>query len=366
MRRVVLVLVWLVFVFLLLQLAGFVFYKLEVSKPVSGYGYPAGLIVAHPQLGYRYQPNYSGHFKGTAYQDIPIEINAQGFRDADFAARPGDGRRIAVLGDSVVFGSGVARDDRFTECLDRSADNGQAGTGRRILNLGVNSYSFGHYLTLAQLDFLGAEPDALLIGITLNDFQPMEEVGLARRMRRHESGLHTPEWLGRIGDRIERTYAVRFIHELDNRFSYAMLNADEREAYHTKWMRTMVKGWQSDDNAQFFAGQLDALTALLDQAGIPFGFIVFPELNDLKRPDEFGAPRKILRELLDQRGLQYCDPYEAFAGQDEIESLFLDRDSIHYSPKGHQVLCHAVEPCIDAMGLGGDPAGDRAVGISTQ
>lgn len=108
MRRLVLVLVWLVFVFLLLELAGFVFYKLEVSKPVSGYGYPAGLIVAHPQLGYSYQPHYSGHFKGTAYQDIPIEINAQGFRDADFSAASGDGERVAVLGDSVVFGAGVS------------------------------------------------------------------------------------------------------------------------------------------------------------------------------------------------------------------------------------------------------------------
>jgi len=363
MRRVVLVLAWLAFVFLLLEGAGLVFYKLEVSQPVSGYGYPAGLIVPHPQLGYLYQPGYSGHFKGTAYHDIPIAINPQGFRDRDFAAAAGDGKRVAVLGDSVVFGAGVRQDHRFTECLDAAGRNAD-GKGPRLLNLGVNSYTFGHYLTLAQQDFFGAEPDVALIGITLNDFESMEGVGPARRMRRHESGLHAPDWLGRIGDRIERTYAGRFVHELDNRFSYAMLNADEREEYHTKWMRTVVNGWRSDANRQSFSDQLDALTTVLDQAHIPFGFILFPELNDLQHPDEFGEPRHIVRGLLDQRGLQYCDPYDDFARHSNLPSLFLARDSIHYSRKGHQVLCGAIEHCIDAMDLGGSPRPSHAEGSS--
>jgi lysophospholipase L1-like esterase len=358
MRRVVLVLAWLVFVFLLLEGAGLVFYKLEVSQPVSGYGYPAGLVVPHPQLGYHYQPNYSGHFKGTAYQDIPIAINAQGFRDRDFAASAGDGKRVAVLGDSVVFGAGVTQDDRFTECLD-AAGRDADGKGPRILNLGVNSYTMGHYVTLAQQDFLGAAPDAVLVGITLNDFEPMDGVGPARRMRRHQDELHTPDWLGRIRDRIQRTYAIRFVNEIQNRFSYAMLNADEREEYHTKWMRTVVNGWRSDENRQFFANQLDALIKALDEAGIPFGFILFPELNDLQHPGEFDEPRQIVRGLLDQRGLQYCDPYDDFARQGDLSSLFLARDSIHYSPKGHQVLCRAVEPCIDAMDLAGSPITER-------
>jgi hypothetical protein len=103
---------------------------------------------------------------------------------------------------------------------------------------------------------------------------------------------------------------------------------------------------------------LDALITVLDQARIPFGFILFPELNDLQHPNEFGEPRQILRGLLDQRGLQYCDPYDDFARQSDIPSLFLARDSIHYSPKGHQVLCGAVARCIDAMDLGGIAADD--------
>ncbi len=349
MRKTLLVLVWLVFVFLLLEGAGFAFYQLQISQPISDYGYPAGLTVAHPQLGFSYQPNFSGHFKGSAYQNIPIEINAQGFRDRDFAAQPGETARIAVLGDSVVFGAGVRQEDRFTECLGDANQTGHAG--RRVLNLGVNSYSFGHYLTLARLGFLGAAPDAVLVGITLNDFAPMDNNGPARRVQRHAEGWHKPDWAASVQERIGRTYAVRFLREIKTRFSYALLNADEREEYHTKWMRTVVAGWRSEENKQRFETQLDDFSALLKGEDIPLGFILFPELNELHQPAEFGAPRLLIRAMLDQRGLQYCDPYDDFAHQGDLDALFLARDGIHYSPKGHQVLCKAVARCIDGPAL---------------
>jgi lysophospholipase L1-like esterase len=351
MRKALLVSGWLLFVFVLLQAAGFVFYRLEVSKPISGYGYPDGLVVAHPDLGYHYQPGFSGHFKGAAYQDIAIEINEQGFRDRGFKPAPGDGQRIAVLGDSVVFGAGVEQADRFTECLEDAAR--ASGQPRRLLNLGVNAYSFGHYVKLAELDFLGSEPDAVLVGVTLNDFEPMHDVGPARRMRRHADEWHKPLWIARIQERLGRTYAARFLNEIKTRLTYALMNADEREEYHTKWMRTVVSGWQADENRQRFETDLDALVGLLQDANIPFGFIIFPELNALLAPAEFDLPRQLVRKLLDQRGLPYCDPYDDFAKQSDLTSLFLQRDSVHFTPKGHQVLCLAIERCIEQQGLAG-------------
>jgi hypothetical protein len=343
-RRVLLSLGWLLFVFLLLEGAGFVFYKLEVSKPISGYGYPNGLLVGHPDLGFAYRPNFTGYFKGSAYQHIPIEINAQGFRDSDFGENGGDEIRIAVLGDSVVFGPGVAAEDRFTECLANSERGRQEGW--RIMNLGVNSYSLGHYLELARVDFLDTRPDAVLVGITLNDFAPMDSAGPYRRIRRHAEQPHKPDWLARIQERIGRTYAVRFLEELDTRLSYALMNKDEREDYHTKWMRTVVAAWAEEENRERFANQLRELHRLLDDAGIPYGFILFPELNDLKDPDEFGSARFIVKGVMERQRLNYCDPYETFAAAEDLETLFLQRDSVHYSPRGQERLCRALERCL--------------------
>ncbi len=364
-RRLFLGLVWLVFVFLLLQLAGFVFYQFVVSRPISGYGYPAGLERPHPELGYHYQPDFTGRFKGTAYQHIRIETNTQGFRDDDFAPRPGEGLRVAVLGDSVVLGPGIQADERFTSCLDDMAHleaglGANAGTRSRtesgedlwrILNLGVHAYSFGHYAKLAELDFLGAEPDAVLLGITLNDFAPMQSVGPARRARRQAEGWHKPDWVARIQARIGRTYAARFLDELDTRIRYALLSADEREAYHTTWMRTVVEAWQRDDNRQRFGDRLEQFANQVAERGLPLGFVLFPELNNLRDPETFDGPRQQVRAMLEAHDLDYCDPYDDFAQQPDLDALFLVRDSVHYTPKGHQLLCQAIERCLDSGGL---------------
>jgi lysophospholipase L1-like esterase len=349
MKRVLLVGLWLLFIFLLLQAAGFVYYRLEVAKPIEGYGYPAGLFVAHPDLGYLYQPGFNGYFKGGSYHDIPIEINAQGFRDREFEVDAEHRAGIAVLGDSVVFGAGVRAEERFTECL--RSTSGAAVSAPRVLNLGVNSYSFGHYLTLAQLDFLGLSPRAVLVGLTLNDFAPMADSGPARRLRRHADGSGKPPWVARIQERLGRTYAGRFLSEISLRLRYARMNADAREAYHTKWMRSVVAGWADPANRAAFEADLEQFAARMASAELPFGFVLFPELNDVLDPDQFSGPRETVLDLLAAQGLPVCDLYPQFAEHPNPASLFLDQDDIHYTPEGHRLVCEALEACLDEWGL---------------
>ena len=54
----------------------------------------------------------------TSEYDVTIETNAKGFRDS--GAHPFFGGRVAVIGDSFVFGSGVVQGDVFTSRLSTS------------------------------------------------------------------------------------------------------------------------------------------------------------------------------------------------------------------------------------------------------
>ena len=352
MRRTLLFGLWLLFVAALLQLAGLVYFSLGAVKSIEGYGYPVGLYVPDPRLGYAYRPGFTGLFNGAGYREIPIDINADGFRDAPFEPASASRARIAVLGDSVVFGAGIRAEDRFTECLE--AGDGGTGAGANapaILNLGVNSYSFGHYLELAERELPRLQPTALLVGLTLNDFAPMEDAGPARRLRRRAEGLHTPNWLQRIKERVAGTYAGRFVSELRTRLRYALMNTDKREEYHTKWMRTVVAAWAEPDIKAKFGAELDRFAALAAADRVPLGFVLFPELNDVLHPESFSGPRQTVLELLRERNLKVCDPYDDFARQPEPQSLFLAHDSVHYRPAGHRLVCAAVRRCLDDWGF---------------
>lgn len=367
MRRLGLVLLWLAFVFGLLEFAGYVYFSLEVSRPIGDYGYPAQMFREHGELGYLYAPGFSGHFKGTGYDHIPIAINAHGFRDDPFGPRQPGRARVVVLGDSVVFGSGVAEEDRFTECLAREGPRLGVGAGPEVLNLGVNKYTFGHYLTLARLRFMGTGPDAVLVGLTLNDFAPMEEARPARRLQeRRDSWLAKPAWLSGAQEWLGRTHAARLLDELETRVTHALMSADEREEYHTKWMRTVVAGWQDPGSLARFTAELDAFAAVMEDAGVPYGFVVLPELNTLTRPGEFSSPRRILTGLLRERGLPFCDGHDGFPSGPEAHALFLPHDGVHYTPAGHRALCAAVLECVARghVSLGRRPAAAGTPGPS--
>ena len=347
MKRILVFGVWLAFVALLLQLAGWIYVSMGSVRAIEGYGYPAGLFAPHPQLGFVYRPGFSGLFNGAGYGEIPININPQGFRDDSFTPMPADRARIAFLGDSIVFGAGVRAEDRFTECLESTDTPAPLSTlPPVILNLGVNSYTFGHYLSLAELGFLGLQPSAVVVGLTLNDIAPMEGAGPAQTKQRGAEGLHTPNWLARGKDRIGGTYAAHFLSELSTRLRYALMNADKREEYHTKWMRSVVRAWKLPEIQAQFSKDVERFAALTDAAQVPFGFVLFPELNDVTDPDGFSGPRRTALKLLQAHGVKVCDLYTAFATQPDPTQLFLAYDSVHYSPHGHQLVCETVRRCL--------------------
>jgi len=100
-----------------------------------------------------------------------VRINRHGLRGPEFTvSKPPGSRRLLVLGDSVVFGWGVAQEDIFPALLQRKL--AAAGAGVEVIAAGAGSWN-----TRTEYEFLRElgidyEPDVLLLVIVANDIEP--------------------------------------------------------------------------------------------------------------------------------------------------------------------------------------------------
>jgi lysophospholipase L1-like esterase len=102
--------------------------------------------------------------------DVLYRINADGFRDRVYARpKPADAFRIAVLGDSIAFGYGVAENDSFPERVERAFAAWNGAGSIEVLNFGVNAYNAYNEAELFKELAREFEPDLVLVQFCVND-----------------------------------------------------------------------------------------------------------------------------------------------------------------------------------------------------
>jgi lysophospholipase L1-like esterase len=133
------------------------------------------LYQAYPPYGYRLWPS-----RTTTYdypRDHPrrltVHSNRDGFRSHRELDQPDDRVRIAILGDSMVFGEGVEEAERFTDLLEAK------GQGWRVDNLGMTGFGPDLMLRALQQVALNLRPEVVVMTLYTDDF---------RRVRPHYAG----------------------------------------------------------------------------------------------------------------------------------------------------------------------------------
>ncbi len=99
------------------------------------------LFMTDSRMGYRLKPRARTHFK-TASFETDIAINSSGTRDEEIGPKGPDERRIVVLGDSLVLSVQVALEQTFCKRLEAGLNQDPAlGPWRyRVINAGVQGY----------------------------------------------------------------------------------------------------------------------------------------------------------------------------------------------------------------------------------
>jgi GDSL-like Lipase/Acylhydrolase family len=116
-----------------------------------------------PELGWTLRPNVVGLRSDEPWQ-ADVRTNALGFRDVEHAGKVPGIIRVAVLGDSFVFGSGVRQDETLAHQLAV-----RLGPSFEVVNLGVPGYGTDQALLTLRRWGPRMSPDVVLAGFFWND-----------------------------------------------------------------------------------------------------------------------------------------------------------------------------------------------------
>ena len=113
-------------------------------------------------LGYEMRPNWS-----KMYHAQWLSINENGIRDRDNDV-PRDKWKVALLGDSIVFGNNITQERIVSELLQDRIDSSRVNT--RVLNFGASGYSIEQIMEFLREKDAIYDVDFIVYVMNPNDF----------------------------------------------------------------------------------------------------------------------------------------------------------------------------------------------------
>jgi lysophospholipase L1-like esterase len=272
------------------------------------------------------RPNARGLVGGALY-----ETNSAGFRGPERSLeKPAGVFRVALLGDSIAMGSGVAEEETYAHGLERALAGMHPGRRFEVLNLGIgglNAHSAVERLVRLGLRY---DPDLLVYGYTLNDIE-----GTAYR---RSAQWADPRRFARAPLVLWRILGPRFdsLRELvlAPRGSYSF-ELDEN------YFRN-PEAWQG------VLGALDRLAAIARERGSCAVLLVHTRLYWLSLLHPYRRHYAVVIEAARARGLHAIESFPAHRGQ-RAESLWVGPLDPHPNARGHAILLRALVEGLAAL-----------------
>jgi hypothetical protein len=271
-----------------------------------------------------------------------VSLNARGYRGRELTLPKATGRtRVAVVGDSLAFGFGVADEQTFPYLLD-VRDNGlEAG------NLAVAGYGPGQELLVLQRDALPLDPDVVILAVCLrNDFVDAvlpvalyDGVTPRPRFRLVGDGLVLDDGAVR---RSAAGLAVEWLSDYSHVLNRLSTLLPRRETVSEHDWRYRKQEVLRDPDYAFrltFALVMEMQRAC-QRRGVGFLVAAFPSGLDYEMKPSL--PERFL-ESLNTEGVWVVDMKARFRARDLTPAaIALDRTG-HLSPRGHVIACEILE-----------------------
>lgn len=118
-----------------------------------------------PGIAHEHVPGRSARLMG-----VDVRINALGLRERDIDhPRPPGVRRVLMLGDSLIFGWGVAAEATTSRRLEATLNQRDPGGRWQVINAGVGNYNTRTEVRYLLAEGLRYDPEVVVLGYFVND-----------------------------------------------------------------------------------------------------------------------------------------------------------------------------------------------------
>lgn len=344
---------------------------IEIALRIAGYD-PLGehfrgsrLLLApseRPDLDFVLAPGSEGVAWGTR-----VRVNSLGFRGPEVSRqKPPDVRRIALLGDSVAFGAGVAEGEELSARLAARLADGPPRT--EVLDLAIPGLD-----TLSEVAFLEEvglplSPDVVVVVYCIND-AGVQSLNATLIRLLHERGallrhLRLAQLvLGRVDRAMLRREARVANEDAEFRRRYAgriaPLDDDAEQRARIAGLRAALAGgppvsrflpwYASEPRIGRLRFALARLRALADAHRFEVMVVLVPYLDEGGRPELFARARDIVAHEARRQGFDVLDlhPRFAAAGLETLQSRDAGRpDPLHPNAAGHALMAESLAEAL--------------------
>lgn len=321
--------------------------------------------VAHPYFHHGLRPNASVE---TSWGGRPyaMRTNSLGFRDdapVAIAATP-RGRRVVLLGDSMIEGLGVGYADTVAGIL--------AARGRRrdveVLNAAVVSYSPKLYdlKTRWLVEHEGMGFDALVVFVDISDVQdevryeafvPQQQTSAIARAgswwRRHSLASQLTDRFFAAGKPIDNTF--RRDAEIDVWLATLPTSGTASNSDAGRWEWTyddaLFDAW-GRKGLELAAMHMAELSAFCREHAIALTIAVYPGPFQIFANEREGRQNRFWREFCEREKIGFVDLFPAFIdsatypGPDAVYQRFFISDDVHWNEEGHALVADRMEAAV--------------------
>lgn len=359
--------------FLLVLLAQFGIFEAALRTWGSSEAAPAfqGLFTGDEATGYRLKPNARIRFTTSEF-DTDIAINSRGVRDDEEIGPkvPGE-RRIVILGDSLVLSVQVPFKATFGELLERRLNAEQTRYRYRVINAGVQGYGPVEELLFFRNVAKAFEPDLVITTLFVgND----AEEAVSSEPRLATDGRPAPQQLrDTVTTRLRRLVRRSMVLQI---LRLRVISATERFTQRLAPPEPPLQSYARTPAPRIAHGLdvtrqcVQAINAEAEAAGARTAILLMPARFQLDDAD-YGRLRDTVAqsggELVRDAASQRFDAAMATLPIPRLDALpalrealpgpdLFFQNTVHLTPRGHEIVADALERFIHERHLLDDPA----------